>query len=623
MASGTINGITSNQYIDARVQWSSTTDESTNTSTVTAALYYKRNNEGYSTTGTGTFYITINGTRISDTKTLTIVQSAWVKAIESTVTVSHNSDGAKEIVIHATGYIPGTTLESTAVTGNAVLDTIPRASTIDSLSCATSYFNGKMTYKYTPKSAALYNRCIIALNLDGEYTQVKDIKLGQKSASQQTATVTLTASELTTIYNKLPSDTKGKLRFTFRTYSDSGYSTQIGDPGYKEITLYVPDIDATKPFATMTLTPVNSLASPFNTMYIKGKTKIDVNITGVAGMYNATAAIHSVVIDGKNYGSPYTSEFITKDGEITVTGTIKDSRGFSRTYTQKVTFLSYANPRIIPASGEDSVVCARCDASGNLSESGTYLKIKAKRSYSSLESKNTCYIRYRYKPEGGSYSAWTTILATGATSDEVTTGALLGGNLLATTSYVVQVGVIDALGETDNTTISIPTDKVYMHRAGSMNSLGIGKYAEDENTIDIAEDITAKFRGKVQFAGEAWVNLGLAEGVAESESNFGRWGGTGCFYRACAGEKHIYVAFNCAFTFSGSAVQVNAEPIPEAYRPDRNVYTMCATGGRSVARILVNKSGNILVDWIQVIASVEQTASATVKWIDGYIDYWT
>jgi hypothetical protein len=187
---------------------------------------------------------------------------------------------------------------------------------------------------------------------------------------------------------------------------------------------------------------------------------------------------------------------------------------------------------------------------------------------------------------------------------------------------VVQVGVVDTLGESDITTISIPTDKIYMHRAGSINSLGIGKYVEEENTIDLAEDITAKFRGKVKFAGEAWLNLGLSEGVAESESNCGRWGGTGCYYRVCAGDKHIYVAFNCAFTYANSSLQINAEAIPEAYRPKRNVYAICATGGRAVARILVNKSGNVLVDWIQVISSAEQTTSSTVKWIDGYIDYW-
>ena len=627
MASGIINGSTGNQYIDAKIEWSSSANNTANTSTVTAALYYKRNNTGYTTSGTGTFSITINGAKTSATKILNITESAWVKAVEATVTVSHNSDGSKAITISASGSIPDTSLSSTSVSGTATLDTIPRASTIDSLSCATKYFNDTMTYKYTPKSANYYNRCVIAFNLNGALTQVKSIALGKQSASQKTATVTLSESELSIIYNKLPSATKGTLRFTFRTYSDSGYSTQVGDAGYKEITLYIPNISATQPTATMTLTPVSSLASPFNSLYIKGRTKVDANFTNAEGKYGASIVSYKLSILGKNYGSPYTSEYITTDGNVTVTGTITDSRGFTRTLTQTITFISYANPRIIPTSGESEIVCARCDASGNLSDSGTYLRIKAKRNYSKVISngvqKNFCSIRYRYKAEGGSYSSWTTILATTSASDEVTTGALLGGNLLPTSSYVVQVGVVDTLGEYENISISIPTDKIYMHRAGSINSLGIGKYVEDENLVDIAEDITTKFRGKVNFAGEAWTNLGLSSNVAESESNAGRWGGTGCYYRVCAGEKHVYVAFNCAFTYSGSAITINAEPIPSAYRPDRNVYAICATGGRTVARILVNKSGYILVDWIQIISASEATTSSTVKWIDGYIDYWT
>ena len=114
-----------------------------------------------------------------------------------------------------------------------------------------------MTYKYTPKYASFYTRCNISLNLDGEYIPVKSIDLGQKVASQQTATVTLSESELSTVYNELPKTTKGTLRFTMRTYSDSGYSTQVGDALYKEVTLTIPNTTATQPTVTVTLSPVN------------------------------------------------------------------------------------------------------------------------------------------------------------------------------------------------------------------------------------------------------------------------------------------------------------------------------------------------------------------------------
>lgn len=449
-------------------------------------------------TKTAKYYVSINGgAEIEYSVSYTLPQSATKTIVDVTLTITHKSDGTGTVNVRTwmdTGISAGVVEKSRSLT----LTTIPRASTIDSLTCATKYFNGNMTYKYTPQSSSFYNRCVIVLNLNGTYTTVKTISLGQQSASQKTATVTLSESELSIIYNKLPSATNGTLRFTFRTYSDSGYSSQIGDAGYKEITLYIPNISATQPTVTMALSPVSSLASPFNTLYIKGRSKVDANFTNAEGKYGATIKSYKMSVGGKTYGSPYTSAYLTTTGSVTVTGTVTDSRGYSRTYTQTITVLSYAEPQILPASGESEVIAARCDSSGNLDDGGKYLKIKAKRSYSKVTAsgvqKNFCSIRYRYKAEKGSYSSWTTILATTASSDSITTGALIG-TLDVKTSYLVQVQAVDTMGEAGTTTISIPTASVYMHRAGSINSLGIGEYVTEENLVSIAEDIGFKAKG--------------------------------------------------------------------------------------------------------------------------------
>ena len=132
MASGTIYGSTGNQYIDSKIEWSSTTNNTDNTSTVTAKLYYKRNNTGYTTKGTGSFSITIDGTKQTTTAYLTITESAWVLAFTAAKIVSHNDDGTKAITISATGSIPDTSLTSTSCSGRISLNTIPRASTISS-----------------------------------------------------------------------------------------------------------------------------------------------------------------------------------------------------------------------------------------------------------------------------------------------------------------------------------------------------------------------------------------------------------------------------------------------------------------------------------------------------------
>lgn len=501
--------------------------------------------------------------------------------------------------------------------------------TIDILSCNTTYFNGTMTCKYTPANNKFYSRCVVALNINSTYTQIRDIKLGVKAPSQQTQTVTLSESELSTIYNKFPSSTEGTLRFTFRMYVDSGYTEQVGDTDYKEITLSIPDIDATKPTATMTITPVTSLASPFNTIFIKGKTQAQANLASGQGKYGASITSYKVSIGAQSGTPPQTSPYFTTPGDVTITGTVTDSRGFSRTYTETITVIDYGPPKVVAVSGESSVIAARCNSSGVLDNNGTYLKIKAKRSFSKVVAsgvqKNFCKIQYRYKVEGGAYSAWTVVLERTSTSDEIITGALLGGVLDTIHTYIVQVQVIDDIGEKTTTSISVPTERVYMHRAGSLNSLGIGKYAEEENTVDIAEEITTIFRGEVQFKSEEWLPRDLGTNVSKSTVNSGRWGGSGVFYRVCAGGKHIYVAFNVKFTTSSSTVRAESQTIP--YPPTYDVYALCpvgfADGSRGIATVSVSPKGRVNIYAVHKLPGATLSSGDTVNWIDGYIDYWT
>lgn len=630
MASGTINGTTSSQYCISKIEWTSTPDEQANESTVTAKLYLRRTNN-YTTYGEEwAFTINIAGkkTSVSD-QSLTIKQE-WVLALTATATVEHNGDGSKSITISASGGNSGTSVSSISCSGTATLDTIPRATTIDSLSCATKYFTGKLSYKYTPQSSSFYNRCNISLNLDGTYIAVKSINLGKQSASQKTATVTLSADELSTIYNELPKTDKGKLRFTFRTYSDSGYSTQIGDAGYKEISLYIPEDSTTKPTATMTLSPVSSMESPFDSLYIMGRTKVDANFTNGDGKYGAGITSYKMSVGGNSYGSPWTSGYLSTTGEVEVTGIVTDSRGFTREYTQTITVIAYGAPKLLAASGEIDVVAARCDEDGTFTDSGTYLKIKAKRSYykviSDGEQYNFCQIRFRYKLESAaSYSAWTTILARDSLgSDEIVTGALLG-SLSAQSTYLVQVQVIDDMEESASTTITVPTDKAYWHRDGARNSFTFGGYVEEDNTFAIAGGVDFKVKSltgeTVVVSDTGWIDLGLnTDTVSESGSNVGR-NGKGCYYRVINGN-HVYVAFNCACEFANELLRVNLNAIPEQYCPARNAYALVPTGGRSIVRTIANHDGLVLFEWVQIMSSAEQTTEANVKWIDGYIDYW-
>jgi hypothetical protein len=290
-----------------------------------------------------------------------------------------------------------------------------------------------------------------------------------------------------------------------------------------------------------------------------------------------------------------------------------------------ITVIPYAKPEILPASGTAAIVCARCDSTGKLTASGTYLKIKARRSYSKVISggvqKNFCEIRYRYRAESAtSFSSWVTLLARDNVATDMIDSAPIA-NIVSSvkTTYVVEIGVVDDVGKAASVKMVVPTDTVTVHLRRGGKAIGIGKYAEEDGVVDIAEDLTLRVRGKLEVLGGEWISLGISSEVTESTTNTGR-SGKGCFYRVENGN-HVFVAFNCAATYAGAPITVSASAIPAQYRPSLNAYALCTTNGRGVARVFVNTSGEVRIDFVQNMASAENTTSITMNWVDGYIDY--
>lgn len=603
-----------------------------NSSTVRIEWYSQQAGESNNDTKTAFYYVSINGgAEVAYEVSYTLPQYSTVTIVNKTIEVPHRNDGTGSITVR-TKMNTGISSGIVTLTKSLNLTTIPRVTSLDVISCSTAYFSGEFTIKYTPKNSGSYTKCYISLDEGAVPTDVKEIALGKNAESQQTTTFKFLGSERSKIYKKLPDTTKGILRFVLSTYSDEEYSNWIGDSEIKWIALSIPKSEGIVPTASMTLTPVSTLVSPFDVLYIKGKSKVRVDLEEIEGKFGAWIVSCEVSVGGKSGNPPYTSEYLLNSGYVTVLGTLTDSRGFSTAFKEFITVIDYAPPQILPASDESEVIAARCDSSGNLNDLGTFLKIKAKRYYSKVISggvlqpavqNNFCALQYRYKENGGDYSSWTTILDTTSSSDEVETEAL-EGTLDVTKSYYVQVRAIDDVGEVALSTVVIPTEKVYMHKAGSINAFALGKYAEEENTFDVAEDLTAIFRGDVRFEGEAWVPLPLGTNVAESSVNSGRWGGSGVYYRVCAGGKHIYVAFNISFATSNSTVRAESYTIP--YPPNYDVYALCpvgfADGSRGIATVSISPKGEVNIYAVHKLPGATLSTEETVYWIDGYIDYW-
>lgn len=484
MASGTINlskSKTSGSYIEGKIEWEATADSGTNVSkNVVAKLYVRKGNADTTLTvpteGTWVYALTVNGSKVSGSIHLSVL-TGWVHVTTKTISsIAHEPDGTKQITISGSVTAPtGTSFDGHITSGSKVVsfDAIARASIITSAANVT--LGNKCSVKWTPASASFRYKLKFSM---GGWSYTTGIIHPNKTVAYTYSGYAIPLEAA----NQIPNTRTGTMTVNLYTYSDSNATKQVGSASTKEFTVTVPDNTDTKPAVSMNLVPVGSLPSAFAGLYIQGLTKVKATLSA-QGKYGASIASYLMRVDGVylDADDAFTSGYFSVAGKRTVYGYATDKRGHTGEHTEEITVLPYSEPKLESASA------VRCDSSGNVSESGTYLKITAKRSYSTVVSngvqKNFCKIMYRYS-NGVEYTEWATILDRTDGSNEVTTGALLGGALSAKASYTVQIRAIDDVGRYADTYIAIPTDSIYMHRDGLRNALGLGKYNERDNAVD-------------------------------------------------------------------------------------------------------------------------------------------
>ena len=393
------------------------------------------------------------------------------------------------------------------------------------------------------------------------------------------------------------------------------------------IRVLVPENDVTRPSFTaegLTLFPISSLPAVFAGLYMRGK-------TGVRAEFNATSEYSSIVDYGitissqRATGNPASIDLLISDGDVKVTAQVTDARGYSTTVETSIHVLPYQNPRVIPYNNEKSVVCERATENGELSSNGTYLAIKAGKRFSSVvlrgKEQNNCILRYRWKPNGGTYCEWITLLAENSTESEV---ALIVGNVVSSlqTSYMVEIEASDALGGSHVLSFQIMTEAVSFVLYDGPDGAGFGKYPEEPHVVDIASHMTLRVRGSLVVDGADWVDLELANGINESIYPYGRKEISGCHYQVTDGN-HVYAAFDCSFEYSGNVITINKNAIPEGSRPKRTTYALCPVNDRGIALVSVDTTGYIRVVWVQNLTEYARSVAVPVEWIDGYLDYWT
>lgn len=363
---------------------------------------------------------------------------------------------------------------------------------IDSIS--DTVLGKAVAVKFTPPSASFVYKIefavgswkmstgIIAPNTTAQYTHNEVIPLG---AAYQVP------------------DAIGTMTATLYSYMSADDLTQIGEADTVEFKVAVPESE-TKPEVEMVLSIQSNLDFPFSEMYIQNLTRVDADIFAY-GQYGATIKSQQLALGNAVYGDPFVTDILTTTGQTVLTAKATDSRGYVGKMEQSIYVIPYGKPAIVPAEGETNIVCCRCDEDGYLTDSGTVLKIKAKRSYSPVVSNGTQYnfCEIRYRCNGG---AWQTILHSDATEDEVEVNI---PNVVSstTTAYTIEVGVIDDIGNEASAIIIVPSDKVEFHLREGGEGAAFGEYAEDARVLAVAEDWELRVKGTMTIGGKSLLDI--------------------------------------------------------------------------------------------------------------------
>ena len=417
---------------------------------------------------------------------------------------------------------------------------------------------------------------------------------------------------------QIPNLTYGTGTLVCETYNGSAFvgSNEIA------VQLIVPENDTTKPAFTsdnIALSVLSDLTGDLSALYIRGRTGVKAEFSAQSE-YSTIDGYELMVGSVSATGNPAIIDSLVNDGTVSVTAKVTDARGFTRTATTSIEVLPYQKPKVTPYTGYSEVICERAKSTGELNSDGTYLAIRAGKSYSSLvvdgTERNSCALRYRYKASSAdSYGEWGVLL--GSDSAETQISVLISGIVSSTsTSYDVELEALDAVGGKYTIHFQIMTSAISFVLYDGEDGAGFGKYPEAPHVVDIASHMTLLVRGRLIVLGSDWEPLTLASGVSESAYQFGRV--EDCKYQVKDGN-HVFAAFNCSFVHTGQAVTVNETAIPEENRPARTVLAFCPVDNDGTALVSVTPDGFIQVERVKRDG---ENGEHPVLWIDGYIDYW-
>lgn len=214
--------------------------------------------------------------------------------------------------------------------------------------------------------------------------------------------------------------------------------------------------------------------------YSKAEASINTAKISTANSYGATPKSYRFSFEGVSIeAAPYRTGLLTTAGTKKITCYITDTRDRTTSIDVEFTVHAYSAPKL------SDISIFRCNSAGAANDEGTYISAKGSFTFSSLGGNNSATLSVRYGKNGETPGAYT----------NMTNGQALiigGGNVRIDSSYVVEILLIDRLGQGVHYTDYIDTASVFFQANEGGTAAGFGKPPERDNVLDIAWDLQTR-----------------------------------------------------------------------------------------------------------------------------------
>lgn len=490
MAIGTFG--TSNTYINYGINVTETsTNAANNTSVIRVWVDVYRTNTGYTTYGTGTVYVTVDGTEYTSTITSDqIIDNEGITAFEQTFTIQHNADGTKNVTVYA-GIDHDVFYSGKNNSVTLALTRIARAANITACGCSTQYLNGPITTSFNSNSDNFTYKLRVSIP---NVKALETISIAGTGTGTLRCTHTIPDAVLTTIYNMYTTTATVKIGIVIETYSGS---TKVGESSESILTLKMP-ADVNPKFSTAGTAPPPLAAATvngFNGLYLQNVSSCKLTVGTI--LYGYGAKVKSITISGSNVAYSGTGKIATTSkfataGTFTYTATVTDTRGRTATTTVSVKVYSYRSPILKLTAYRAS------DTKGTRNDlTGTYIYVKPVYSSATVQGTGTTDLNAIAKKSLAITPVESSFTGLPKTDFFSNTGLSYAGASVQT-SYTVTCSITDTVGKTAKAVITIKVGVKPFNIKANKSGVAIGVYATKDDTFEVGylNTVINKINGK-------------------------------------------------------------------------------------------------------------------------------